>query len=300
MNHEEKNLLIGMVAGAIVIPSVLGIALSGPLWVWGGIVILLLVGVVFVGAWLRERQYRSQPRAQSPQRQQAPPDVEPTQEVLPTVSLDSADRDYRFQFSATVLWRRMPTGIGPPHADPRDLAINSILARAREVTSIARPEDHARLGHQLGAALGAMTPDPSHYIVASAKEITLTVPEADVDRLAKLIELRKEERYWEHQRNHERNVRAYLTDDVLSSTSSAVVWWLANHPDQVEENVRLIDSLARLVEVAHEHPNHVDGLLNQRSLPPAPVEDAEPGADDIALPRQDRSERSWASDPARR
>ncbi|MGH3620372.1 MAG: hypothetical protein ACRDQ5_01090 [Sciscionella sp.] len=357
MNHEEKNLLIGMVAGAIVVPSILGLAVGGPLWVWGGLVVILLVLVVFAGAWLRERQHRVRSRSTVVQRQHVPTDVEPYQEVLPTVSLDSADPDYRFHFSATVLWRRAATAIGPPHADPRDLAINSVIDRAREVTRTVRPEDHSRLGHRLGAALGSMAPDPSHYVVASAREVALTVPEEDAGRLARQAELRKDERYWEHQRNHERNMRAYLADDVLSSTSSAVVWWLANHTDQVEENVRLIDSLARLVEVTNSddaqgssrsngqrpstgHPDHAEGLLNQlcpdpadprraalahrlaelagnagaeelatrlgkdvgaaptrRSLESAPVEDSAPEVGGVEVPRQNRVERSWATQP---
>ncbi len=57
---------------------------------------------------------------------------------------------------------------------------------------------------------------------------------------------------WERERDHERRKRAYLGDDVLQSTGSAVVWWLAQHDNDVEGAVRLIGALAELSAAAND------------------------------------------------
>ena len=92
-------------------------------------------------------------------------------------------------------------------------------------------------------------------------------------------ELRKHERIWEQERRMEVNMRRYLSEDVLSDTGSAIVWWLARHPDQIEESVQMIGALAQLTAAANSKEIPVPELLraiqaaepNGRHIPGNPV-----------------------------
>lgn len=88
----------------------------------------------------------------------------------------------------------------------------------------------------------------------------------DVTRLRTSSRLRKQVHEWEQMREHERNLRKYLGDDVLTTAGSALVWWLARHFDDdeaVPAAVRLIDELSTLSMVSQDH-----GGLSQTGLPP--------------------------------
>jgi hypothetical protein len=67
-----------------------------------------------------------------------------------------------------------------------------------------------------------------------------------------LNDLRKDEEVWEHERQHERNKRHYLGDDVLKSAGSAVVWWLARHENEIERAVDMIGPLAQIAAAAKD------------------------------------------------
>ncbi|MFD7655857.1 hypothetical protein ACFV4N_17930 [Actinosynnema sp. NPDC059797] len=62
--------------------------------------------------------------------------------------------------------------------------------------------------------------------------------------------MRKRQHLWEQEVAAERAVRAYLGDEVLTSTGSAVVWWLARNTAEVRETADLIGTLARLSAAA--------------------------------------------------
>lgn len=167
------------------------------------------------------------------------------------VPLSSAAPDYKFQFSATVHWRLTRTGPGATLANPSARAVDAIVDRAREVTSGEPPNDFGLLQHRLEAALAVALPDESGQVEAWANSVTLALPEVDRHRLSRLAGIRKDEEVWEHERNFERNKRAYLGDDVLKDTGSAVVWWLAKNDDEIERTVDLIGLLARLSAAAN-------------------------------------------------
>jgi hypothetical protein len=108
----------------------------------------------------------------------------------------------------------------------------------------------------LAAALGTVLPDGSGQVVTWAGDVALSISDDDDARLRKMSELRKQELAWEHERGVERTMRAYLRNEVLDSPGSAVVWWLARHPEQVEDTARLIGPLAQLSAAAHDTPVH--------------------------------------------
>jgi hypothetical protein len=142
------------------------------------------------------------------------------------------------------------------HTSPPALAMESVRLRAGQVTETKAPDDYLAVQYQLAAALGTMLPDPTGQVVVWADNIVLSIPDDDAQRLHKLSALRKHEQIWEHERGFERNVRGYLHDEVLDSTGSAVVWWLARHTDDVEEAVRLIGPLAQLTAAANNTTVH--------------------------------------------
>ncbi|MGW4163182.1 hypothetical protein [Streptomyces sp. NPDC004788] len=119
--------------------------------------------------------------------------------------------------------------------------------------------------HQLSGELATMQPDPTGRVLAMAENIQVTLSDADRERLDKLATVRKDEAVWEHERKWEQSKRAYLGEDVLTSTGSAVVWWLARNDDQVDKAVADIGLLAQLTSVANGRPvpeqlrRYVDG-----------------------------------------
>ncbi|MCE4942330.1 hypothetical protein ACFCXR_07820 [Streptomyces noursei] len=182
-----------------------------------------------------------------------PPRDEPYQWVyLDSVLMASAVADYPFQLSATVWWRTTERHHGFPHANPAGLASASVLQRAQAVAASTRPDASGIVEHQLAALLGAPAHDDSGLIVAYATDIRLALTEADRERLAEQAGLRKTVDAWEHRRQYERNKRAYVGGEVLKSTGSAVVWWLARHDEEIERAVEMIGPLACLSAAAND------------------------------------------------
>jgi hypothetical protein len=240
----------------VLVPAVLGLSLQWPPWTWI-VVTVVLVGVIVVV----DRQARHRSEQDSLRRQvahQPPPRIEqPTSRYpLAVTPLASAKPDYEFTFSCTMAWR--PTEAFSD-GDPRAIAADHLVGRAALGVALESPANRALAQHRLAAALGYPEEDSSGRFVVWAEDIVLGVPDDDANRLRQLADLRKQEELWEHKRGYERNVRAYLGDEVLKDTGSAVVWWLANHTDHVRETAGLIGTLAELSAAANNA--EVDALF---------------------------------------
>ncbi|MEU8921201.1 hypothetical protein AB0D10_09735 [Kitasatospora sp. NPDC048545] len=193
------------------------------------------------------------------------------------VALPSLVPDYDFHFSATVWWRPIRNATGLVHADPAGLAVETVLDRARSVTEREVPGRLDLVQHRLNGVLGTQAQDRSGLVEAMGGRVELRLSEDDRNRLGKLSEVRKTEEVWEHERRYEQSKRAYLGDDVLKSTGSAVVWWLARHDEQVEAAVDMIGPLAQLSAAANDVP--VSDLYEHLvpGVGPAPDDDEENG-----------------------
>ncbi|NEA41184.1 hypothetical protein G3I42_18310 [Streptomyces sp. SID11385] len=126
-----------------------------------------------------------------------------------------------------------------------------------------------------------MRPDRSGHVRAMAEDIRLTLRPHDQERLERLAELRKRKAVWEHERTHEQSRRAYLGDDVLKDTGSAVVWWLARNDGRIDKTVQDLGLLAQLTSAANdtEVPERLRALLAQ-----PPGEDrGEDGAGEVSV-----------------
>ncbi|WP_158844809.1 hypothetical protein [Streptomyces sp. NRRL WC-3742] len=216
---------------------VLGVSARWPVWLWA---VPAAMAVVLAGVLATAR---------GPRPESGEPAWEKTRVV--GVALPSRVPDYDFHFSATVWWRPVPNTSGQVHADPAGLAIETVLARAREVTERELPERLDLVQHRLNGVLGTQGLDRSALVEAMGGKVELRLSEDDRNRLGKLSEVRKTEEVWEHERRHEQSKRAYLGGDVLRSPGDAVVWWLARHDDQIKEAVDLIGPLAQLSAAAN-------------------------------------------------
>lgn len=220
-------------------------------WPWW-FALLILVPVVIGGLILKYRpekepMYQSPLAYQPPLPQAAPPASNPVRGLV----LPSAHQDYRFLLNATVLWR--PSGVqGVSHPRPVQLGIDAIRERAVTFAKRESAADVDLVAPRLAEDLGTPRTDRTGHLEVWAQDVVLTIPDDDRERLSRLARIRKDEEVWEYERAHERNKRAYLREDVLSSTGSAVVWWLARDTAQVEGTVSLIGTLAKLVAAAHD------------------------------------------------
>jgi hypothetical protein len=195
--------------------------------------------------------------------------VERLEQRVSQVTLPSSWDDYDFRFAATVRW--CPTGCAAeePVINPGGLAVDAILARAREITQRRSPGRASLVQHELNGVLGRMRPDSTGYLRVMAEMVVLTLPEPDQERLDRLSSVRKNEAVWEHERKYEQSKREYLGDDVLTDTGSAVVWWLARNEDHVEKTVNDIGLLAQLASAANNQD--VPGRFQHLVPHPAPV-----------------------------
>jgi hypothetical protein len=261
MRREDTNLFAVLAVGALVVPTAVAITLGWPLAVWALVTVLALAAVAGSARLRRFRQEEEMLRVRETERQAAAAAAAPEEPVDPgrrmtDVPLPCAEAGYRFLFTATVFWSPAPTPVGMRHTNPEALALESIRSRASQVTEAQAPGDHVAVGYQLAAALGTVLPDGSGQVVTWAGDVELSISDDDDARLRKISELRKQEHAWEHERGVERTMRAYLRNEVLDSPGSAVVWWLARHPEQVEDTARLIGPLAQLSAAAHDTPVH--------------------------------------------
>ncbi|WP_234318424.1 hypothetical protein [Streptomyces sp. NRRL S-237] len=197
----------------------------------------------------------------------AVPTEQPYQEArVIDAALPSATNGYDFLFSATVWWRPVPDHTGQADSASSALAVSSVVSRALEVVRHEEPGRASFARYLLEGQLGTLLPDLSGQVTARAADVTLALAPADRERLQKLNDLRKDEEIWEYERQHERNKRRYLGDDVLKSAGSAVVWWLARHENEIEKAVDMIGPLAQVAAAANDE--EVPELFRHLLVPP--------------------------------
>lgn len=251
MTTEEKILLAVLTITAVLVPVALGAALDWPAWSWLLLAVPLLgvLGRVASNIQRRVQQERlSQPYVARPVQVEQPDQSLHT--PVADVALPSAVANYDFHFSATAYCR--PTrGSRMQYANLSDLAKNVILDRAQTITEVEQPDKIDVVQHRLASALGTVQRDTPSGVEVWADHVQLTLSEADQERLRKLSDVRKDENLWEHERNYESRKRAYFRSEVLESTGSAVIWWLAQKDNDVEDTVRLIGALAQLSAAAN-------------------------------------------------
>ncbi|MFI6684385.1 hypothetical protein [Streptomyces sp. NPDC050485] len=246
--RNTMTVFVTLLCGLLLV--IAGIALQWPRWTWP------VLATVLVTAAIAANRFMARGSDGFPHHATMEPDLPippaPRQELhVSDVALPSAALDYDFIFSATVRWILLEPPDDAPLINPSGLAVDAVLRRAREITAEQPPSRSALVQHRLDGALGTMRPDPSGRLLAMAQEVSLCLPDQDLERLSKLSTVRKNEDVWEHERNQERNKRAYLGEDVLKDTGSAVVWWLARNEDRIEETVDRIGVLARLTAAAN-------------------------------------------------
>ncbi|MEV0218880.1 hypothetical protein [Streptomyces sp. NPDC050704] len=247
--QKTVSFFLSLICALLVL--ILGLCLHWPVWMWGGAIVVLLA------AWSTATVVATRARRRDPFppgsliEQAAPPVVERREFHVTRVPLPSRLPDYDFLFSARVRWCPVDPMSGDQLINPGALAVEAVLTRARYVTAALDPFRSSLVQHELNGALGVMEPDREGHVQAMALDVVLTLSEEDRERLDRLAAIRKDEAVWEHQRKYEQNKREYLGGDVLTSTGSAVVWWLAKNDDHVEKTVKDIGLLARLSSAAN-------------------------------------------------
>jgi hypothetical protein len=168
------------------------------------------------------------------------------------------------------------------HADLGALATAAAVERAAEMVRGSSAADSGETSQQLAKDLGWERTDPTGTVRWCAQDVGLNLAGPDdAERLRALSRFRKQVHEWEQNREHEKNLREYLGDDVLTTGGTALVWWLARHLDDdqaVPAAVRLINDLSTLSMVAHDRGDF--GQVESPFVVPPP---APPGSDGNGL-----------------
>lgn len=250
----NRSLLVAAVVIVVVVCLVGGL-LAVPQWslVLGAAVLLVLAAGIF--------RPREDVVASIPVVPQQPVMLE-EQAPLPTPSravadirLPSADEDYDFVFAAAVYWT--PAGAAARHADLSSVAVNALLERARKIVAGRKPGDASQTQHLLASVLGYAEIDEGRQVRTWAEKVGLRLPDQDAEHLRRLVAMKRKRQMIELERELERDLRAYLKDEVLATPGSAAVWWFAQHPDQVEKAVELYPTLSRLSAAANDQTDPV-------------------------------------------
>ena len=252
----SKNSLI-TAAVIVVVLYVLAMIVGLPGWV----AILASVIVVVVLALVWKQPDVKPPPAPPPSPPPAPRVQEPVfpgppSRTVSDIRLPSASADYQFSFAAVVQWSTVLPGTR--HADLGSVAVDALLQRAKAKTATLQPGDESLNQHRLAALLGEPDLDEKGQVRMWATEVRLKLPDADMKHLAHVSALRRREQTSLLERRLEQGKRSYLKDDVLATPGSAVVWWLANNPGEVEKCVDLLDTLSRLSAAAQDRTNGHD------------------------------------------
>lgn len=266
MRHRSSSLLFVALCGLA--PVVLGNLLDWSAGLWGFMSMVTASGsLLLVMTVLSSGRASADPYEPGEADPPAVPVEQPYQEtrVIDAV-LPSATGGYDFLFSATVWWKPVPDHAGRSDDASPALAVSSVVSRAREVVRHEEPDRASFAQYLLDGELGVLLPDRNDQVKALATDVTLTLAPADRERLRKLNDLRKDEEIWEYEREHERNKRRYLGDDVLKSAGSAVVWWLARHENEIEKAVHMIGPLAQIAAAANDE--EVPELFRHLLVPP--------------------------------
>ncbi|MGW1842680.1 hypothetical protein [Streptomyces sp. NPDC001966] len=258
-------------ASLLIAVLTMGAALDWPIWVWF-LLPALCAGALLIDMRVPSRETGSS--AQAPEPCEAAPErpaERPYKETsVVVVPVESAVADCPFLFSATVWWRLADEDGSWRHGNPAALASTSVLRRVQRMTSTEHPNRCTFLEHSMEGVLGMAAPDDEGLVVAFATDIRLVLRQKDQEHLDELDGLRKAAGTWESRRQHERNVREYLGDDVLRSPGSAVVWWMARHDDQIERAVEMIAPLTVLSATANDQeiPEKYRDLFQMYGSPP--------------------------------
>ena len=244
---------VALTVAAAVVFTVLTILVGLRWWVGPALCVPVIVAGLLVKHRLENNRLYAPAAPSSYPQSPPPPPAPPASTRVQGLVLPSRDRDYRFLLYGTVLWRHSAAApAGGQHPRQDQLAIDAIRERATRHTQDEPAGDFALVGSRLAADLSYPAADRSGELEVWAHDVVLSIPEADLQRLNKLADLRKDEEVWEHERDRERNIRAYLRDDVFMSTGSAVVWWLSQDTTKVDQAVALIGALAKLTAAAND------------------------------------------------
>ncbi|WP_350274757.1 hypothetical protein [Kribbella sp. HUAS MG21] len=226
---------------------------------WAAVVLTVVLLVLLAVVWKQPDEPRPVVAKQAPA--PAPsvvlPDPEPVFSGPPSrtvsdVRLPSASPDFQFSFSAVVQWSTVLSG--SRHADLGAVAVDALLERARSLTARQQVTEESLNQHRLAAILGEPALDEKGQVRSWATEVRLRLPDADQKHLQHLAALHRREQTTLLERRMEQDKRAYLKDDVFATPGSAAVWWLVNHPGEVETALGLLDTLAELSAAANDLP----------------------------------------------
>ncbi|TDW54949.1 hypothetical protein [Kribbella pratensis] len=249
----DRNSLLTAAAIVLVLYLVsLVIGLPG----WSAVVLTVVLLVLLAVVWKQPDEPR--PAVPKP----APPSVVlpdpdpvfsgPPSRTVSDVRLPSASPDFQFSFSAVVQWSTVLSG--SRHADLGAVAVDALLDRARSLTARQQVTEESLNQHRLAALLGEPALDEKGLVRSWATEVRLRLPDADHKHLLHLAALHRREQTTLLERRMEQDKRAYLKDDVFATPGSAAVWWLVNHPGDVEAALGLLDTLAELSAAANDLP----------------------------------------------
>jgi hypothetical protein len=245
--HRAATFFVSLLLGLTLV--IAGLTMGWSWWAWSASGPLLLIAAFAVYRVLSPKQ-----EAIARDHLYGPdlplPEAQRQEHRIAHVALPSSVIDYDFSFSATVHWIVLDAPDDAPWINAAGLAVDAVLERARSVTAQQPPNRSSLAQHQLDGALATMQVDASGRVMAMAHSVELNLPEHDRERLARLSNVRKDEDVWEHERNYERSKRAYLGEDVLKDTGSAVVWWLSRNEEEVEGAVDRIGVFAQLSAAA--------------------------------------------------
>ncbi|GLZ34431.1 hypothetical protein Lesp02_66180 [Lentzea sp. NBRC 105346] len=184
--------------------------------------------------------------------------------------LPSAVYGLDFQVKFTVVYR-LDLHTGLRHHAPRSAAINSIMQRARAISSQAMLVHHASLQHQLGDELADERQVPDTHVWARAESVKVSVDEGDLEMARKHVELLRNSTIRHAERELERTEIRYLRDEVLTDVGTATIWWLQRNGYQVERAVELAGTIKELVRIAQQtsDPHWAESLVSsfEKALP---------------------------------
>lgn len=263
MTTNEK-LLWGALAGiAVLVPVVLAAGTGSP---WYLLLIVVLLGSVGALRFFLTAQREGSPVTAAPTPE--PREPEPwSQELLTEIELSTARLDYPMMFSARVIWQPIRQLVGePPYVDLAATARHAVVERAASFVAERAPSDLAFARSALAVQLGSVQPDSTGRIRFQADDVGLDFHADDADRLRAEADRRKNGVAWQQEREHERSVMDYLHDEVLTSSGRALVWWLAQHPDDIQGAVDRVGQLARLSAIAQGRDD--PGATGPQLVPP--------------------------------
>ncbi|GAA3003121.1 hypothetical protein GCM10010483_55130 [Actinokineospora diospyrosa] len=240
---------------AVMVPFVVGAIFKWDGWITAVVIAVLLGAVAVVAPQVSPTAARLRGRPLGDRRfpepvvvpPPAPAPPPPGARTLTSVRLPSAIEDIPFTLTCTVRW--YPRGQG--HPDPGALAVQSVISRARQLTHLHHPQDSGAV-HALAAELSTPGTDSGNAVQAWATEVNLTVGEEHDSYLRNRLRLGRQRQLAQLEIDNERFLRGYLTEEVLTSAGSTVVWWLAKDSTKVRETVDLIGPLAQLSAAAND------------------------------------------------